>query len=57
MKECFSRTIRHRVIPPLLKKQWHTCADRCPKELGTQVKRGEVMFHHEVTNQMLWGMF
>ncbi|MCH7993919.1 MAG: glutamine synthetase [Planctomycetes bacterium] len=32
-------------------------ADRCPKELGTKVKRGEVMFHHEVTNQHLWNMF
>ena len=32
-------------------------ADRCPKELGTQVKRGEVMFHHEVTNQFLWNQF
>ena len=32
-------------------------ADRCPKELGEQVKRGEVMFHHEVTNQFLWNQF
>ena len=32
-------------------------ADRCPKELGTRLKRQEVMFHHEVTNQLLWGMF
>ncbi|RME41042.1 MAG: glutamine synthetase [Planctomycetota bacterium] len=32
-------------------------ADRCPKELGTQVKPGEVMFHHEVTNQFLWNQF
>ncbi len=32
-------------------------ADRCPKELGTRVKREEVMFHHEVTNQWLWGQF
>jgi len=32
-------------------------ADRCPKELGTQVKRGEIMFHHEVTNQFLWNQF
>jgi glutamine synthetase len=32
-------------------------ADRCPKELGTLVKRGEVMFHHEVTNQWLWNRF
>ncbi len=32
-------------------------ADRCPKELGTQVKAGEIMFHHEVTNQFLWNQF
>jgi glutamine synthetase len=32
-------------------------ADRCPKELGSLVKREEVMFHHEVTNQLLWNIF
>ncbi len=32
-------------------------ADRCPKELGTLVKRHEIMFHHEVTNQWLWNQF
>ena len=32
-------------------------ADRCPKELGTMVKREEIMFHHEVTNQYLWNQF
>ena len=32
-------------------------ADRCPKELGTRLKRQEVMFHHEVTNQYLWSQF
>lgn len=32
-------------------------ADRCPRELGTHVKSGEVLFHHEVTNQSLWGRF
>lgn len=32
-------------------------ADRCPKGLGTNVKRGEIMFHHEVTNQFLWNQF
>ncbi len=32
-------------------------ADRCPKELGTKVKQGEIMFHHEVTNQWLWNQF
>jgi glutamine synthetase len=32
-------------------------ADRSPKELGTLIKRGEVMYHHEVTNQYLWNNF
>lgn len=32
-------------------------ADRCPKLLGTIVKRAEVQFHHDVYNQLLWGMF
>ena len=32
-------------------------ADRCAKELGTKVKRSEVIFHHEVTNQVLWNSF
>ena len=32
-------------------------AHRCPKELGSLVKRSEVQFHHEVTNQYLWSQF
>jgi glutamine synthetase len=32
-------------------------ADRCPRELGTAVKTGEVLYHHEVTNQYIWGKF
>ena len=32
-------------------------ADRCPKELGTRVKAGEVWYHHEITNQVLWNKF
>ncbi len=32
-------------------------AHRCPRELGTRIKRAEIMFHHEVTNQMLWNTF
>jgi glutamine synthetase len=32
-------------------------ADRSPKELGTLVKTMEVLFHHEVTNQHLWGKY
>src|SRR3989339_2148709 len=29
-------------------------ADRSPKELGSIVKSSEVLFHHDVTTQMLW---
>ena len=32
-------------------------ADRCPRKLGTLIKRAEVQFHHEVTNQYLWSAF
>jgi glutamine synthetase len=32
-------------------------ADRSPKELGTIVKDSEILYHHEVTNQVLWNNF
>lgn len=32
-------------------------ADRSPRELGDYVKDGEILFHHEVTNQFLWSQF
>jgi glutamine synthetase len=32
-------------------------AERCPRKLGTVIKRAEVQFHHEVTNQYLWSLF
>lgn len=32
-------------------------ADRCPKALGRKLKAEEVLYHHEVTNQMLWADF
>ncbi|MGP6157085.1 MAG: glutamine synthetase family protein [Vulcanimicrobiaceae bacterium] len=32
-------------------------ADRCPRLLGTFVKRAEVQYHHEVYNQFLWNLF
>jgi glutamine synthetase len=32
-------------------------ADRCPRLLGSMIKRSEVQFHHEVTNQNLWSRF
>jgi glutamine synthetase len=32
-------------------------ADRSPRRLGTIIKTSEIQFHHEVTNQYLWGRF
>ncbi len=32
-------------------------AERSPKALGNQVKQGEIIYHHEVTNQHIWGEF
>ncbi len=32
-------------------------ADRSPKALGTNVKRSEVVYHHEVYNQFIWNNF
>ena len=32
-------------------------AHRCPKDLGSKVKAGEVLYHHEVTNQLIWDDF
>ncbi len=32
-------------------------ANRSPKELGTIVKNSEILYHHEVTNQLLWNNF
>jgi glutamine synthetase len=32
-------------------------ADRCPRLLGSLIKRAEIQFHHEVTNQYLWSKF
>ena len=32
-------------------------ADRSPRLLGTVVKPSEVLFHHEVYNQYIWGQF
>jgi glutamine synthetase len=32
-------------------------ADRSPKDLGTIIKTSEIVYHHEVTNQVLWNQF
>jgi glutamine synthetase len=32
-------------------------ADRSPKSLGTRIKVSEIIYHHEITNQLLWNNF
>lgn len=32
-------------------------ADRSPRALGRTVKRSEIIYHHEVTNQYIWAQF
>ncbi len=32
-------------------------ADRNPRELGTTIKDSEIIYHHEVWNQVLWNKF
>lgn len=32
-------------------------ANRCPRVMGNRVKAGEILYHHEVTNQKIWGEF
>jgi len=32
-------------------------ADRAPKALGTNIKTSEIIYHHEITNQLLWNNF
>ncbi len=34
-----------------------TAADRSPRELGSLVKTSEIIYHHEVTNQVFWNKF
>jgi len=53
------------IIPEILTKEIQNkylalkdvIASRCPKDLGTTVKVSEVIYHHEVTNQLLWRSF
>ncbi len=38
-------------------KYKQAAADRSPKALGALIKRSEVVYHHEVYNQLLWNNF
>jgi len=35
----------------------YMAAERSPKDLGTKVKTGEVIYHHDITNQWIWNQF
>ncbi len=35
----------------------YMAAARSPKDLGTRVKTGEVIYHHDVQNQWIWNQF
>lgn len=35
----------------------YMAAERSPKSLGNKVKTGEIVYHHEVTNQWIWNQF
>ncbi|PDW02083.1 glutamine synthetase family protein [Candidatus Viridilinea mediisalina] len=48
----FGAAVKQRFIETKL-----ASAERCPRRLGTVIKRAEVQFHHEVTNQQLWSLF
>jgi len=53
----FVKEIMGEVVQDKYAELKQASADRCPRKLGSQIKHAEVMFHHEVTNQFLWGMF
>ncbi len=38
-------------------EQKQNVANRNPKELGKTIKNEEVLYHHEITNQVLWNRF
>ncbi len=50
-----------KLMGPEMKKKFidlkQRSANRSPVELGTKVKNSEVIYHHEVYNQMLWNDF
>jgi len=52
MAETLGKDCRDKYVA--LKKR---AADRSPRALGAKVKNGEVLFHHEITNQSLWANF
>jgi len=52
VKKLFGEMLQKKYL--ILKRK---AANRSPLELGTKVKNGEVLYHHEIYNQMLWNEF
>lgn len=56
-----SSDLLNRVLGPENKEKFvhfkEMAADRSPKELGKIIKKSEIIYHHEVTNQSLWSSF
>ncbi len=52
VKEILGETVQERFVDVKT-----NVANRSPRNLGTIIKRSEVQFHHEVTNQYLWRQF
>lgn len=50
-----------KILTPHVKEKYleykQAAADRSPKNLGKNIKNGEVIYHHEITNQILWNSF
>ncbi|KKS23017.1 MAG: Glutamine synthetase [Candidatus Nomurabacteria bacterium GW2011_GWC2_41_8] len=50
-----------RILHPVNQEKYaeykQNAADRSPKALGSFIKSSEVVYHHEVTNQVLWHKF
>ncbi|NMB84285.1 glutamine synthetase [Candidatus Roizmanbacteria bacterium] len=53
--------VMEKMLGSILKKHYislkQAVADRSAVELGTKVKNAEVLYHHEVYNQLLWNDF
>lgn len=61
IKLCKSSRFMDKIMGEENKKKYlyykETASDRSPKELGKKVKTSEIIFHHEVADQVLWNSF
>ncbi|KKQ96517.1 MAG: glutamine synthetase [Candidatus Levybacteria bacterium RIFCSPHIGHO2_02_FULL_39_36] len=61
IKLCKSSKFMDKIIGEKNKRKYlyykELAADRSPRELGRKVKTSEIIFHHEITDQVLWNSF